>query len=118
MQIDSIQATELIFELFQHHRWLLSPGPMQPEDAAFESEALQALLSLNARRQWQDVSAPAARVACSLLLDFLLKAGFPNHPAWAAIRFETDPSLPREEQAFALIAAEILRSHPGLQKFQ
>lgn len=116
--ISSKEAAELIFNLFQRHQWLLAAGQMQADDAQYETEALRALLTLNEQTRWQNISQAAQRVACYLLLDFLTKTTFPNHPYWQNRTFEIDPSQSEDRQAFALIAAEILRNHPHLKALQ
>ena len=117
-QISAEQAVKLVYNLFMNNHWLLEPGMMMEADGGYEEEALQALLSLNGDTRWQNVSLPAARVASSLLAEFLALLTAPKNVAWASRRFSIDPSQTEEQQAFSIIAAEILRNHPRLRRIQ
>ncbi|MBF0802935.1 MULTISPECIES: hypothetical protein [unclassified Neisseria] len=117
-QISAEKAAELVFNLFQNHRWLLEPGTMSKHDMAYENDALQALLSLDEKTRWQNVSEPAARVACTLLTEFFALITFPNSPFWENRLFQVDSDQSETEQAFSIIAAEILRNHPHLKQTQ
>lgn len=117
-QISAEQAAELVYNLFMNNHWLLEPGMMTEADSAYEEEALQALLALDGNTRWQNVSLPAARVASSLLAEFLALLTVPKNAAWASRRFAINPSQTEEQQAFSIIAAEILRNHPRLRRIQ
>lgn len=116
--ITAEQAAELVYNLFAAQKWLLEPGAMTEADRAYEEEALTALLSLDEATRWQNVSPPAARVASTMLIQFLALLAFPKDKAWAERKFTVDSENSSTQQAFALIAAEILQNHPHLNKTQ
>ncbi len=91
---------------------------MKESDKIYEEEALQALLSLDEKIRWQNVSASASKVACTLLTEFFALVTFPNSPFWESRCFLVDSDQSETEQAFSIIAAEILRNHPHLKQTQ
>lgn len=112
--INAEAAFALIFNLFKTHPWLNSPGTMSPEDALAEQEAVAFLLAGNLSNKWSGCSEPAQRVVNTLLLDFMAKLRTPgasiSRDSWVVPK-----GASKDEQALALIAAEIYRSHPHLK---
>ena len=112
--VNSEEAMGLIYALFQKHPWLNKPGPMQEGDAAAEQEALAFLVAGDFSKKFRGCSPSAKRVVCTLLLDFISACmndeGFIRHRSW-----QVDASLSKPDQALALIADEIGRSHPHLR---
>lgn len=114
MQIDAERAFDLMFFLIQEKPWLIAPGLVQDSDAAFEEEALNFLLSLDAATGWGDCSKQAQRLVATLLTDFMTKLKGPFSRRHWQVSADLAPWL----QAVQIICVETLGSHPRLSTLQ
>lgn len=113
IQINTEEAAELLYGLFQGNTWLLSVSPVRHDDAEVEHQALRFILDVAEQgvRDWGQASQAVKETVSLLMMDFLAKLMHPQSP-FANRTWLVDAEALPLEQSLQVVAEEIRRAHP------